>query len=149
MSSESLLSTLNRGLNNYALERGRIFGRIDDRKEALFDAEENLKRAQEAERGAVFADDELIRKMRELTAYYNSLSTDPPRPQALLEQQTEMGREQVQTHRKRMESHEVARGAMTARDEAARDLAVAKEELKAIDARIQETNREIERLRQS
>jgi hypothetical protein len=36
--------------------------------------------------------------MRELVDYYNSLPD--PRPQALLEQQAEMTREQLETHRR-------------------------------------------------
>ncbi len=146
MANESVRATLNQALNEYALERGRILGRIQDCNEALFDAESNHKRASEAERKAIFEDDELVRRMRELTAYYNSLPTDPPRPQALLEQQAKMGREQVETHRRRIAAHEVAREAYRPVEDAKRNLAVAEQDQKTVEDRIRETNTEIERL---
>lgn len=144
MVNESVRTTLTLALNEYALQRGRIFGRIQNCRDALFDAENNLKRAQEADRSATFADDEQMRKMRELLDYYNSLPE--PRPQALLEQHAAMGRTQIEMHRKRMAAHEPVRDAQSVVEERQRDLAVAEQDLKAIDARIKETTIEIERL---
>jgi len=146
MANDSLRATLNQMLNKYALQRGVILGKVQDCRDALFDAETNHKRAAEAERGAIFEDDELTRKMRELTAHYNSLPIDPPRPQALLEQQADMGREQVETHRKRMAAQEVARQQYRIVENAKRDLAVAEQDQKNVEDRIRETNTEIERL---
>jgi hypothetical protein len=146
MANESLRATLNQALSEYALERGRILGKVQDCREALFDAESNHKRASEAERKAVFEDDELVRKMRELLSHYNSLPIDPPRPRALLEQHEKMGTEQLQTHRKRMAEHEAASEAYRVVEEAKRDLAVAEQDVKTIETRIQETTTEIQRL---
>jgi hypothetical protein len=144
MANEPLRATLSQAVRNYALERGRIFGRIQECCNLLFDAETNFKRVQDAERSAELADDEQVKKMRELMDYYNT--RPEPRPQALLEQHAQMSAEQLDTHRKRMAAHDAARSVYSIVEERRRDLAVAEQELMRIDARITETNTEIENL---
>lgn len=145
MPNESVLATLNEMLLRYAANRASIFGRIQDCRELVFDATANLKRAEEADRRAIYDDDQLVLKMRGLTAYYNSLP-EGQRPQAILEQQAEMGREQLETHRRRMAAHEVVREQMRLLEEAKRDLAVAEQNETSISQRIRETTAEIDRL---
>jgi hypothetical protein len=99
MSDETVRTTLNQMLYKYAAQRGDILGKIQDCRIVLDDAEANLKRAHEDDRRAIHDDDQLVTKMRDLMACYNSLPNDPPRPQALLEQHAELGREQLGTHR--------------------------------------------------
>jgi len=148
MANETIRATLSQMLTRYAAQRANILGRMQDCRGFLFNAESNLKQAREAERRAVFEDDELTRKMRELMVYYNSLPIDPPRPQALLEEHAEIGREQVQTHRKRMAAHEAVRNATSVWEDAKRDLAVAEQDEKTVSERIRETNEQIGRLNQ-
>lgn len=145
MANETVWATLNQMLHRYAAQRGEILGKIQYFRMLLGDAETNLKRAQEAERRAIYEDDQLILKMQELTAYYNSLPE--PRPQALLEQSAELSRNQLETHRKRMTLHEPVREQLRAVEEAKRDLAMAEQEEATISQRIRETNTEIERSR--
>jgi hypothetical protein len=145
MPNETVHATLVQVLHRYAAQRGQILGKIQNCRMLLSDAEINLKRAQGAERKAVYDDDQLTLKMRELTAYYNSLPE--PRPQAILEQNAELGREQLQTHRKRMASHDVVREQLRTVEEARRELAMAEQEEATISQRIRETNTEIERTR--
>jgi hypothetical protein len=146
MANETVRATLTKMLTKYAAERAEILGKSQDCRLMLGDAEANLKRAREADQRAIQEDDQLIAESRKLTAYYNSLPTDPPRPQALLEQQAEMSRNQLETHRKRLAAHEVLRDATRAWEEAQRDLAVAEQNEKTIDERIRETSSEIQRL---
>src|SRR5277367_514421 len=96
MANETVHATLVQMLHRYATQRGEILGKIQGCRERLFDATANLKRAEEADRRAVYDDDQLVRKMRELTAYYNSLPAGQ-RPQAIIEEQAQMGREQLET----------------------------------------------------
>lgn len=145
MPNESVLATLNEMLLRYAANRASILGRIQDCRELVFDATANLKRAEEADRRAIYDDDQLVLKMRGLTAYYNSLP-EGQRPQAILEQQAQMGREQLETHRRRMAAHEVVREQMRLLEEAKRDLAVAEQNETSISQRIRETTAEIDRL---
>jgi hypothetical protein len=148
MSNETVRTTLNQMLYKYAAQRGDILGKIQDSRIVLDDAEANLKRAHEDDRRAIHDDDQLVIKMRDLMAYYNSLPNDPPRPQALLEQHAEMGREQLGTHRKRIAAHEVVSDATHTLEDAKRELAIAERDEKTISERIRETNAEIERLNQ-
>ena len=144
MANESLRATLTQALNEYTLERGRILGRIQDARDALNDTEANLRRSQEAERSAIAADDEAVRKARELLEYYNSLPDT--RPQALLEQQNILAQKQQETHRQRVESHGPVHVWTSHIKKRKAELAATEQDLKAIDARIQETNDHIARL---
>lgn len=145
MPNDTVLATLNEMLHRYAANRGAILGRIQDCRELVFKATANLKRAEEADRRAIYDDDQLVLKMRELTAYYNSLP-EGRRPQAILEQQAQMGRDQLETHRRRMAAHEVVREQMRLLEEAKRDLAIAEQDEASISQRIRETTAEIDRL---
>ena len=147
MSNESLRATLNQALNEYALERRRILGKIQNCRNASFDVETNLKRAQEAERQAIFADDETTRKANEVLDHYNSLPE--PRPQALLEQYNALIGKQYDTHRIRMDSHRLVEVQIQQVEQRRIQLGVAEQDLKTIDARIAETMIEIKRLGQS
>ena len=100
MANETVLATLNQALYRYAAERAQILGRIQDCRTLVFDAIAGLKRAEEADRRAIYEDDQLVLKIRELTAHHNNLPENE-RPEAILEQQAQMRREQLETHRRR------------------------------------------------
>jgi hypothetical protein len=145
MANETARATLTQMLYKYAGQRGNILSRIQGCRDRVSDAEANYRRAQDAEREAIYDDDQLMAKKRALIAYYNSLPTGQ-RPQAILEQDAEMARQQLETHRKRIASHEVVREALRVLEECQRDLAIAEQDEKTISDRIRETDTEIERL---
>lgn len=145
MADEMFLATLNHMLQKYAAERGEILGKIADRRVRAGDAAANVKRAQEHEKGAIGEDDKLLQEMEELSTYYNSLPEDE-RPQAILDQQTEMTTRQLEAHRRRKGAHDLVRDRQRVLGTRRRDLELAQKVEETISQRMRETNAEIERI---
>jgi hypothetical protein len=106
MHNEKLLATLQETWREIVDLRGQRINRLQERNDAVNDAQTNLQVARNREQVAIQKDEDAKTKIRELTDHLNGL-TD--KPQFLLEKVGRLGEEQFETYRERQSQDEITR----------------------------------------
>jgi ethanolamine utilization cobalamin adenosyltransferase len=141
MPNEKLVSTLRETRNEIVYERYARMGRLDKAQRILEDSRLNLKQAQDQERVAVQADEDVKEKQRVLIDSLNGMSE---KPQYLLDKIGRLQGEQLTTYRARQIAQEIARSRQREVTQAETALAVAQMDMQAIDKDIADIDSKIQ-----
>jgi chromosome segregation ATPase len=140
MANEKLLATLQEIRHEIVEEWGRRSGRLQVMQSILEEARINLRRAQDEERIAVQADEDVKQKRRVLT---KSITGLVDKPQYLLDQSSRLEAEQLETYRKRVAATEITRQRQRRFDNAETRLSVFREDLNTSDRDLAEIDAQI------
>jgi hypothetical protein len=140
MPNEKYLATLSETRDEIVQERTERIRRLQQTQIVLDDARDNLRRAQEKDRAAVQADEDVKEKQRVLVDNLNGMSE---KPQYLMDKVTRLQTEQLQTYRARMAAHEIARNRQREVTDAEREYAVAQMNMQQIDKDISDIDAKI------
>jgi hypothetical protein len=140
MANDKQLAIYQETRNEIVQER---YARIERQQKAqliLDDARQNLRRAQDKDRAAVQADEDIKEKQRVLVDSLNGMTE---KPQYLMDKVTRLTAEQLQTYRARMAAHEIVQARQSEVRDAERDYAVTQVDMRQIDKDIADIDAKI------
>lgn len=146
MQRNTVLATLNEVLRELTEKQEQSNSTVVDYRNAVESAHANLQVAKDGQKRAIYEDEQLKKKQKELIDYINGLTE---KPQALVDKINTLGANQVETYMKRQAAAEIVRQRQRELANAETHLAFAQNKYKDIQTRRKEISEQIQRVNRS